>query len=413
MSNTIATIGILLLAFLGHAGLCVGGFNRAAGSTLPCFVVGWLEKLCVALGAIVPLACAWWLWSQQIDSFEKLRSSTSGVIWLGYLAICVVITLWYLPRWLAAKMQARPVPQLLSNHTEHCDVAEELGHWPVGSTSTRLMRYFPGNEICKLALPTKTLSLTALPKALDGLSIVHLSDLHMTGQLTLDFYRHAVERANCMRGDLVVITGDIVDKAACLEWLPETLGKLRAKHGVYFVLGNHDLRLPSVDALRSRLSKLGLVDVGGRAVTLNIKDCEVHLAGNELPWFPLRANNDVFTPEAHAGDYFRILLAHSPDQYAWARQRGYPLMLAGHNHGGQIRLPWVGPIVCPSRHGAKHAGGLYYEAPTLLHVSRGLAGTHPLRLNCTPEIAKLVLKHARTEDAKSDSAKSSKTIQAR
>jgi predicted MPP superfamily phosphohydrolase len=291
---------------------------------------------------------------------------------------------------------------LISNHTEYCDVAAELGHWPVGSASTRLMRHFPNNEICRLALPTKSLALSSLPKALEGLSIVHLSDLHFTGQMTPEYYRFAVDRANQLRGDMIVITGDIVDKPACLEWLPATLGKLRAKHGVYFILGNHDQRLPDADVLRRSLTKLGLVDVGGRAVTLGINEGEVHLAGNELPWFPLRASAEVFTPEAHAGDYFRILLAHSPDQYRWARERGYHLMLAGHNHGGQVRLPWIGPVVCPSYQGAKYASGLFYEAPTLLHVSRGLAGMHPLRLNCLPEIAKLVLKRAREEEQDAD-----------
>jgi predicted MPP superfamily phosphohydrolase len=392
MSFPFAIVGSLLLAFIGHAALCVGGFNRAAGSTLPCRIVGWLEKLCVILGALVPLAFAWWLWRHEIDSFAALRASTSGAIWLGYLAICVVIALWFLPAWLAARLHAKPLPQLLSNHTEHCDVAVALGHWPVGSTSTRLMRHFPKNQICQLSLPTKTLALAALPTSLDGLSLVQLSDLHFTGQLTLDFYRYAIEQTNRLQGDLIVITGDIVDKAACLAWLPETLGQLRAKHGVYFVLGNHDLRLPDAAVLRQLLTKLGLIDVGGRAVTLNIGDCEVHLAGNELPWFPLRASAEVFKPEARADEYFRILLAHSPDQYRWAREKGYHLMLAGHNHGGQVRIPGIGPIVCPSRHGAKYASGLFYESPTLLHVSRGLSGTHPLRLNCPPEITKIVLR---------------------
>ena len=67
-------------------------------------------------------------------------------------------------------------------------------------------------------------------------------------------------------------------------------------------------------------------------------------------------------------------------------------MLAGHNHGGQIRLPYLGALITPSRYGCRYAGGLYHEPPTLLHVSRGLAGTHLIRLNCPPELALLTLK---------------------
>jgi hypothetical protein len=67
-------------------------------------------------------------------------------------------------------------------------------------------------------------------------------------------------------------------------------------------------------------------------------------------------------------------------------------MLAGHNHGGQIRLPWLGALISPSWYGWRYAGGLYHEPPTLLHVSRGIAAKHPIRLNCPPELALLILR---------------------
>ena len=201
-------------------------------------------------------------------------------------------------------------------------------------------------------------------------------------------------RANELAGDLVVITGDIVDKTHCIDWIPETLGRLRAKHGVYFVLGNHDKRVADVEHLRRTLTQAGMKDVGGRVMSVEIGNVEIQLAGNELPWFPLRAATDLFQAQVRDHAVFRILLAHTPDQYEWAKQRGFDLMLAGHNHGGQVRLPWIGPILSPSRFGARYASGLFEESPTLLHVSRGIAGTHPLRLNCPPEAAKLVLKCA-------------------
>jgi predicted MPP superfamily phosphohydrolase len=196
-----------------------------------------------------------------------------------------------------------------------------------------------------------------------------------------------------MQGDLVVVTGDIVDKEACLDWIPATLGRLTAKHGVYFILGNHDKRIRDTAKLRKILTSSGLVDVGGRVVGIEVEGGEIHLAGNELPWFPLRADADRFKPQAREASVFRVLLSHTPDQYLWARDRNYHLMLAGHCHGGQIRLPVLGPIVSPSRYGARYASGLFFETPTLLHVSRGLSGTHPLRFNCQPELVKLVLRH--------------------
>lgn len=70
----------------------------------------------------------------------------------------------------------------------------------------------------------------------------------------------------------------------------------------------------------------------------------------------------------------------------------FDLMLAGHTHGGQIRFPLLGPIVCPSLHGTKYASGFFEAGPTLLHVSRGTGSLFPYRLNCRPQVVKLVLR---------------------
>jgi predicted MPP superfamily phosphohydrolase len=119
------------------------------------------------------------------------------------------------------------------------------------------------------------------------------------------------------------------------------------------------------------------------------------MAGLELPWFgsyPIVPA--VSAPSPSARSLFRVLLSHTPDYLPWARQEQYNLMLAGHNHGGQIRLPGLGALITPSSYGSRYASGLYHEPPTLLHVSRGLSGLPPLRLNCPPEIALLVLQSA-------------------
>jgi len=95
---------------------------------------------------------------------------------------------------------------------------------------------------------------------------------------------------------------------------------------------------------------------------------------------------------AQPDDAFRILLSHTPDNLPWARKHAIDLMLSGHNHGGQVVLPVVGPVYSPSIHGVEYAGGVYDEPPTLLYVSRGISGRHPVRWRCRPELTKLVLK---------------------
>jgi predicted MPP superfamily phosphohydrolase len=134
-----------------------------------------------------------------------------------------------------------------------------------------------------------------------------------------------------------------------------------------------------------------LIDLGGHRIELQINGCCVLLAGNELPWFAPAADMKNCPPREADANELRIALSHSPDQFAWARHWEFDLLLAGHTHGGQCRLPIVGPIVAPSRHGVHYASGTFFESPTVMHVSRGISGTTPLRYNCPPELAKLTL----------------------
>ncbi len=191
--------------------------------------------------------------------------------------------------------------------------------------------------------------------------------------------------------DIVTITGDLFDNQECVEWGAAVLGKLHARYGVYFILGNHDQRLDS-DSVRCELAENGLIGLGGRWTTLELDEGRVVLAGNELPWFVPAADMENCDEKVGPDGLLRILLSHAPDQIEWARRFDFDLMLAGHTHGGQIRLPWLGAVVAPSRLGAQFASGTFHLPPTVLHVSRGVSSLTPLRWNCPPELAILVLR---------------------
>ena len=83
---------------------------------------------------------------------------------------------------------------------------------------------------------------------------------------------------------------------------------------------------------------------------------------------------------------------HTPDLIGWGRQQDYDLLLAGHAHGGQIRIPGIGPIICPSVHGVRYASGVFQKGRTMMHVSRGISGLQPIRLRCRPELTQLTLR---------------------
>ncbi|NIL97790.1 MAG: hypothetical protein GTO76_08630, partial [Planctomycetales bacterium] len=307
---------------------------------------------------------------------------------LLYVIFCWAIAVWTVPQFLRPH-RGDDKAVLISNHTTLVDMAEQLtGASRLGGLA-RLGARLPGNQVLQLLIHEENIRIPNLPPALEGLSLTHVSDLHFTGELPKSFFQEVVRRANDLEGDMIAITGDIVDREACFEWLPDTLGQLRASQGIYFVLGNHDTRVDS-DRLRQLLAGCGLIDLGGRWLATECRGQQIVLAGNELPWFgPVVDLSDV--PDRGGGGPFRILLAHSPDQLEWARRHEFDLMLAGHTHGGQIHLPWSGPVVSATRIGTDFAAGLCSAPPTVLHVSRGISQTIPLRLRCPPELARLTL----------------------
>jgi len=155
--------------------------------------------------------------------------------------------------------------------------------------------------------------------------------------------------------------------------------------------------MPDPDDIRRRLVALGWVDLGGRTRQVRWREELVSLAGNECPWFgppPRWEEAPSRTSELSRSSEFRVALLHTPDQIGWARRNGVDLALAGHTHGGQIRLPLVGALVAPSLHGVKYAGGTFAEGATVMHVSRGVSGLEPVRWNCPPEITRLTLRPA-------------------
>jgi hypothetical protein len=113
------------------------------------------------------------------------------------------------------------------------------------------------------------------------------------------------------------------------------------------------------------------------------------IGGSELPWMGRHPDFATAPPGA-----FRLLLSHTPDNLPWAVREGVDLMLSGHNHGGQVVLPLLGPVYSPSVYGCRYASGLFWQSPTLLHVSRGISGRHPFRWRCKPELTRLVLRPA-------------------
>lgn len=386
---------LLMLALFGHVALWVAGFNQLHALPLPCRLIHAIEKAVYLIVAAVPASYVWQAWHTG-RLWPPNQGGFATNAWTGYLVLCGVVAPIVVVRWMIQRLHVADGGALISNHSTFVKVANEVGQPLAHGWRTQLLARFPGNQIFDLQINEKQLQIERLSRNLDGLSIAHLSDLHFTGGIGRLFFEYVCEQVNQMDADLVAITGDLVDKTPCLDWIPETFGRLQGRQGVFFVLGNHDKRVRNVPELRAALTRHELVDLGGRWRIVTVRGEPILLAGNEAPWFRPVPRPEQEPPAPPGPPPLRVLLSHSPDQLRWSRRNNFDLMLAGHNHGGQIRLPWIGPIVAPSRYGVKYASGLFYEPPTLLHVSRGVAGLHPIRLNCRPEITRLVLRSKRS-----------------
>ncbi|HAN96214.1 MAG TPA: hypothetical protein DCQ98_01685 [Planctomycetaceae bacterium] len=266
--------------------------------------------------------------------------------------------------------------------------ARPIAHW-CGDALTRAVAALPLNQLLEIEVNRKELRSARLPAAFDGLSIVHVSDFHLTGRMTRAFYERIAELAAPLDPDVVVLAGDIVDRAHCLDWIGPIFASWRAREDRLFVLGNHDKRIADDREIRGRMSAAGWIDVAGKRLERQRGASRLVWSGNELPWY---RGAERLERRPVRDDEYRILLSHAPDQVDFAIEHGFDLVLAGHTHGGQIRVPLIGPIVSPSHYGPKFASGEFRVGPTRMHVSRGVAGTHPIRLACSPEITKLTLR---------------------
>lgn len=390
MSEFVA-VALLSLGLLGHAGLWIYAVNWLHSTSLRHRVAKGITvflRLILFGGPVLFLALYVPFDRQALQLFDLQRwSSWLPAPVIAYVILCIVVACGPVAAGAWRRLTFRVPAALLSNHTQQ--VAFSKRDLAGSGAMAQLVR-LPANQSVQLSIAEKRLQIAGLNPQLHGLRIAHLSDLHFTGRIRREFFERVITLTIQSRPDMVVIAGDLVDKNECIDWIPEILGKLSAPLGVFAVLGNHDLRV-DVARLRTAVQEAGIELIGDRYVMLEHNNAPILLAGNELPWFAPTADLQEAPTSLNGVSPLRMLLSHSPDQISWAKAHDFDLMLAGHTHGGQIRLPLWGPIVAPSKYGTRYASGIFHEPPTLMHVSRGVSGKMPLRWNCTPELPILIL----------------------
>ena len=246
----------------------------------------------------------------------------------------------------------------------------------------------------RVEITTTRVPLPKLHADLTGLRIVQISDLHIGNRLEEVRLDAMVARVNATRPDVIVLTGDIFDfDPSHVEDGARRLAGLRARYGVYAILGNHDQYVgaehvasslarhaPGIRLLRDELVRLpvaeplylaGVEDPGGRWFERGLEVAAIDALADQRP-----ADGPV------------VLLVHPPEMFHHAARRGFPLVLAGHTHGGQIALPVGRRGINLARVMTPLTRGAYQVEASLLYVNRGLGvGGPAVRIHCNREIA--------------------------
>jgi uncharacterized protein len=243
-----------------------------------------------------------------------------------------------------------------------------------------------------LEVTRPTIHIRSLPPALEGLKIALLTDLHAGDGTPVSLIRRACRLAMRESPDLVAITGDLASDDA--EGFGEVLGALaclRAPLGVYAVPGNHD-HIVGIGAWHRQIAAHPVIeDLTNRAVIRTVGGARLCVAGVDdlsrgrphLASLPPPDTRDT-----------TVLLAHDPDQAERGRRfyDSIDLVVSGHTHGGQVRLPWVGAIRNPAARDDLYEHGLRRRPWTQVYVSRGVGTVHlTVRFLCRPEVAVLTL----------------------
>jgi predicted MPP superfamily phosphohydrolase len=252
-----------------------------------------------------------------------------------------------------------------------------------------------------------------LPVALDGMKIAQLSDIHLSGYISTDDVRRAVDMANDLSADLSVVTGDFITGASDpLEDCIAEIRKLAAPLGIYGCNGNHEIYAKAEDAAERLFAQAGMKLLRSQNATLNFRGAQLNLIGVDYQRERGPGGHKIQTlagvDTLVRQDMPNVLLSHNPNSFNRAAELGIELSLAGHTHGGQVQVEILDHRLSPARFITDYIAGLYTRpmglasnsaqtpsAKSHLYVNRGLGTVGaPVRLGVPPEITLITLRKA-------------------
>lgn len=232
-----------------------------------------------------------------------------------------------------------------------------------------------------------------LPKDLQGLKLVQLTDMHVSPFLSVSELARAVDMANATRADIAVVTGDLITGPGDpLDGCLRELSRLRAEAGVFGCLGNHEIYARSEDYTTRQAARFGMRFLRQTAQSLRFGTASLNLAGVDYQRF-----GEVYIPTAarlisSVPQVVNILLSHNPDVFPVAAKQGWDLTIAGHTHGGQVTFELLSRHLNIARFYTPYVQGHYQSGGGSIFVSRGLGTVGvPARIGAPPEVVLIKL----------------------
>jgi hypothetical protein len=244
------------------------------------------------------------------------------------------------------------------------------------------------DEANSLSLERVVVELPRLPKKLDGLKIIHLSDIHHSPFTNLEHIERTIKIANRLKPDMFILTGDYVShEKKYIAPVAKALGALKSEFGTYACLGNHD-HWTDPDLVVKKFRSTGITMLVNEGFRFEARGASFWIAGVDDH---MVGKTDIVTAlKGSFPDEMKLLLAHNPLIFRQAARYGVDLTLSGHTHGGQVKVRDPEKRLLPKR---KLTSGLHRRKDSQIYITRGIGTVVlPIRYQCPPEISFLELR---------------------
>lgn len=382
-------IPLFLVAWVGHAAIWTAVLSHIYGRPLPKFFLKLWRLFTGLLILAFPLLA---LAIRVKETDAGVDFADEWAVWaVRYIGVCLVFGGVVVPAITVVRLLRKRPAAVLSETSEVIDFGAKVGPAAVGDGKFAFMAKVPFNNALKVQFTDLRLRTKWLPAQLEGLTILVISDLHFHGTPSRAWYDALFDHlAGQPTPDILAVVGDFVDTDTHHEWIAPLLGKLKWNEAGVAILGNHDIH-HNPPQLRAELAAVGLTVLGNGWKAIPVRGVPVVMIGNECPWFT--------PPTALLGAPlagFRLCLSHTPDNFYWAHEKSVDLVLAGHVHGGGIRIPLIGSIFVPSIYGRRFDQGVFELGRTVMAVGRGISGREVTRIGCYPQVLRVTLTAAAT-----------------